>query len=303
MKGLGIAVIALTCLWGCSSTDKSLPVVNGELVYPSMPILKDEVYQWDNSKSEALNVVEMARPAGIGNSVQDYANGEHATIGYIGAGSGLIGAALGLATSGLMGVVQEESTRAGANQLTLFNPTVVDVVDSASVSVNGQPNYKKVRNYLAKKIMAAIDQEHENVGWSGVYSIYDGQEKHDLILLIDDLGTCKKYMQARMDDIDAEPFMVRNLSKVLLDGEDIEKSYCAIGFNISVTQRGENNKLVLVAEAESGGYFMDALIEHYDGFVVVPDYFKLNRFNSVETDYSYVSKHGQKILFQRPTAE
>lgn len=300
MPFIKLSAITLAILiGGCGSTSKGLPTENGELIYPSMPIIKENKFEWDDSKSEALNVVYMAKPAGIGNSLRDYDDGRQASIGLTGGLSGLFDVGLGLASSGLFTVVQGESLRDGANSAVEFKPTIVDVVSKELIYENGKPTYKKVRNHIAKKVMDAINANQDDVEWGGVYSLYDGTKRFDMQLIINNESVCKNVRRVSSGDENEEPFMTRNFSRIFVDGEDKIRQYCSFGFYINIPYETANDEVVIVAEMQSGPYFVEGIVKNYDGYVVVPDIYYFNSQRAMKTDYAYVSKNGDKLLFQK----
>ncbi len=147
-------------LAGCSSTQPELNVENGEVVFPPLLIASNSVYVWDDSKFEALNVAHMALPAGVGNGLRDMDKGEDATTGNISGGSRLFESALGLAGSGLFGVLQSESLAGGVNRALDWKPLIVELMESLEVSDSNLVDYAKVRDRIATKIMEALEAHH-----------------------------------------------------------------------------------------------------------------------------------------------
>jgi hypothetical protein len=298
---LKITAISLGLLLvGCGSTSKNLSKVDGEFIYPSMPILEESVFVWNDEDSEALNIVKMAQPAGIGNSLRDYQDGTQASIGQIGGLSGLFDAGLGLMSSGLFTVAQGESLRGGVNSAVEFKPAIVEVVDQSLVYVQGKPSYKKVRDYVANKVMKSIEVDHPDIEWGGIYSIYNGSEKFDFRLVINNESVCKKVRQVSTGDINAEPFMKRNFSEIYVDGEDVIRNYCSVGFDLTLPYKTVEDKIVIVAEMVNSPYFVEYIVRNYEGYVVIPDYFAFNSKNIMRADFAFVAKKGEKLLFQNP---
>jgi len=297
---LSFIAAALIVVSGCASTSNELKVVNGEFVYPPMTILSDQPFVWDDSQSHAMNVVRMAQPAGIGLTLVDRDDGKNATIGDYSAASGLLDAGLGLFSSGLFTVVQGESLRAGVNSKARFMPTIVDVLDKKLVYENGQPSYKKVRDYVGNKVMLAVSKAHPDIEWGGIYSIYDGNRKNDLVLVIKDEANCKKSMVMVTGDKNANPFVSRNLAESFVDGRNEVVDYCLLGFKLYTTATNNNGGIIVAAELKFGPYFIEALTQHYDGYTIIPDYFSYNSKYSVKTDYAFVSNNGEELLFKKP---
>lgn len=306
LRTITFALIMSTAVLGCSSTQHSqtLPVKNGERIYPSMPILSDTPFHWNDADSEALNVVKMARPAGIGNSLDDVIDGTRASIGRVGGLSGLFDAALGFATSGVVGALEQSNTRGMVNDRIEFKPAIVEVINKSAVYQDGAPNYKLVRDYLAKKIQSAVQKGHPGIDFHGIYSSYDGVKKYngaprfELDLPISNESICQAFRAIQFDDDDIEPRIQRNFAKIYVDGENEDKWFCPLSFRLFVTHTVNDSDIVVVAELVSGAYFMDSLIAHYDGYVVMPDYYKGGK-TVMKQGYAFVAKNGQKLLFQK----
>ncbi|WP_371196095.1 hypothetical protein [Glaciecola sp. SC05] len=284
---------------GCGSTSKSLSKIDGEFIYPSMPILTESSFIWDDGDSEALNIVKIARPAGIGNSLRDYEDPTHASIGQIGGFSRLVDAGLGLASGSLFSIVQSESLTTGANTAVEFKPAIVELVDRSLVYENGKPSYKKVREYVANKIKKAIELDHPEIVWGGTYSLYNGVKRFDLALVIDSEKECLAVRRTITGDEDSPAFVTRNFAKIFVDGEDVERDFCSFGLHLSLPYELEGGKVAIVAELKSGAYFVETLIYHYDGYIVIPDFFSMNSSRAIRTEFAFVSKSGNKLLFQK----
>jgi hypothetical protein len=271
----------------------------GNFVFPMMTPLTTEQYKWDDSKSEALNVVKMAQPAGVGNGMKDFADGTKATIGLQGSGMQMLDGALGFLTSGGFGVVQSASLSGGVNSQIEWRPTVVDIVDKDSVSENGQISFLKVRNYIAEKVKKAISVDHPNIEWGDTltFKLKEFEPGFWQVLKGPACNEIRSFDKGGKEEV---PLISNNYSKFFYDGKNITESYCAYGMDISATYTSDKNSIVIVAESNKGHYLDKAVAANYEGYVLVPDVYFANTNYKVVNEYAYLMKNGKKILFQTP---
>ena len=100
MKKLALALsLSVLALTGCKSTSE-----NKSMQPASVDIVSSEAYQWDESKSVAMNITEMAKPAGVGFGLSDVQQPKELKIkrdsnsllsSWAGFGVGGLGGALG----------------------------------------------------------------------------------------------------------------------------------------------------------------------------------------------------------------
>lgn len=294
---------AALLLGGCNSTyvnPQKMTMVNGEYQFPPMPIIQQKPFVWDESKSEAMNVITMANPAGIGNGLRDLEDGTQASINNHGILTGLVDATLGLVDGGIVGAAQSEGLRSGVNDLVEFKPAIVEIVEPELVVNDGQIDYLMVRELITEKVHSAVEKAHPDIQWGGVYALYDGSERFDMSLVITSEKECKAERIKATGDEDAEAFLVRDFSSIFVDSNEGITQSCSFGFKLSSTGVTKTGKVVVVAEMKSGISFVQDIIDNYDGYVVVPDEFYFNRHWKERKDFVFVSKNGEQLLLQKP---
>lgn len=110
MKILFPLLAISAALLGCSSTPKmieryELPIVNNQAVFPPLKLLSENIYQWDESISEALNIAKLAQPAGVANDMWDETDGKTVRIDRTGMGGRVVDGLIGFASGGAMGAL------------------------------------------------------------------------------------------------------------------------------------------------------------------------------------------------------
>lgn len=299
LKIIGLTLLNISIMSGCASTDDSLPKdASGNFVFPAIKPINDTPYVWDNSKSEALNVAQMAQPAGVGNGMRDFLDGTSANIGRKGAGIRIFDGAVGLLSSGLFGLVQQESLSQGVNNAVDWKPTVVDIVDKDLITENGEISFIKTRNYIAEKVKKAIEKDYPDIEWGDTLTLKRVNFRPELVQIIkgDVCPEVRSFDSGGKKDI---PLMSNNYSKFYYDGKNIEDSYCAYAMKIDLSYVDEHS-IVVIAESNKGHFLDKSLASHYEGYVLVPDIYFANVNYKVVNPYAYVMKNGEQLLFQKP---
>lgn len=299
LKVIGLTLLSISIMSGCASTDDSLPKdATGNFVFPSMKPIKNEPYVWDDSISEALNVARIAQPAGVGNGMRDYANGENASIGLKGAIDRIFDGSLGLLTSGGFGLVQAESLNNGVNRAVDWKPTVVDIVDKYSISENGEISFVKTRNYIAAKIRKAIEKDYADIEWGDTLTLKRLDFKPELWQVVKG-EICNDVMSFDVGGTREAKLISNTYSDFFYEGKNKSDTYCSYTMSISVSYTDANSVMV-VAESKKGHFLDKSVALNYDGYVLIPDIYFANVNYKVVNPYAYVMKSGKQLLFQKP---
>lgn len=300
LKVVGLTLLSISLITGCASTDDSVKKdVTGNFIFPSMKPIKDINYVWDESISEALNVAQMAQPAGIANSMRDYADGRNASVGLISSVSRIFDGSLGLLTSGGFGLVQAESLNQGVNRVVEWKPTIVDIVDKDLISENGEISFIKARNYLAQKVRKAIEKDHPNIIWGDTLTLKRNDFRPELWQIIKG-DECDKIQSFDKGGEDGVPSITKNYSQFFYDGDNKVETFCSYTMQVKVTHLFHDNKVVLIGEASKGHFLDKSLALNYEGYVLVPDEYFANSNYKVVNQYAFVAKNGEQLLFQKP---
>ena len=278
------------------------PPVVANVKYPDLKLLSENSYIWDDSLSEALNIARMAEPAGVGNGMMDYSDGTKATTGRIGAGARFFDGALGLASQGLFGVFAMESLSGGVNRLLDWKPSLVNVVPSHEVFDGKELSFLKVRNIVSAKIIDALKTDFPDIDIGLVLTNKNAELVNATVVIKGSI--CKDNMNFFSINKKHKGYVDFNYKKFYVDGPDLAEKHCALAVKIEAS-RLYNDSVVIVSEIISGHYFNQTLVDHFDGYVIVPDYFEMRASDSakgivIKTDYAFVSKAGKQLLFQKP---
>lgn len=304
--GLLITAVACALLSGCASTSES----SAPAAYPTLKVLSDTPYVWDDSISEALNVARMAQPAGVGNGMRDFADGKLATTGRIGGGTRAIDAGLGLLSQGLFGVVSMEALNAGVNRQLEWKPAVVLTVEPSQISENSKIDYVKTRNVVSKKIIDSLKMSMHDFQLIGVFTTkYHANSKGDAVIAF---KTSKCQESEKFDSFEGKYDGPKSLGLVngFIEGPVNLTEFCAVEFRTSVAGTLQNTKdFIVVAElfgtTIGSSYFDPFIAKHLDGYFLYPDYYeyqtrdKLGVNKAVALPYAKTIKSGHEILFSK----
>ncbi len=159
----------------------------------------------------------------------------------------------------------------------------------------------QARNYLAAKIRAAVSVDYPDLEWGAPLTLRKREFKPTLWQIIsdnDELCLALRKHDAKLKD-DIKKHLIKP-SKHFYEGGDEIVSSCSLEFNVNVSREASDGKLVLVAQMKGGFMLADELANNYQGHVMVPDIYFINGHERITADYAYVSKYGEKLLFQTP---
>jgi hypothetical protein len=303
--GLLLTAVACALLSGCASTSES----SAPAAYPTLKVLSDTPYVWDDSISEALNVARMAQPAGVGNGMRDFADGKLATTGRIGGGTRAIDAGLGLLSQGLFGVVSMEALNAGVNRQLDWKPSVVLTVAPSQISDNSKIDYVKTRDVVSKQIIDSLKMSVPDFQLIGVFTSKYHDETGDAVIAF---RTSKCEDSEKFDSFEGKYDGPKSLGVVngFLEGPVDLTNFCAVVFKTSVAGTlAHTNDFIVVAElfgtSPGSSYFDPLIAKHLDGYFLYPDYYeyqtrdRLGVNKAVALPYAKVIKSGKEILFSK----
>lgn len=298
-------MLASLALIGCAST---APTVMTD--YPELVPASTAVYEWDHSISEALNVAQMAHPAGVGHGMRDYAKGEFAKDGRESGLSRTLGAGVMLLSQGLYGAVADTtmSNRAEKNMnwrssLVAFIP--VDELD------NAEKPFRYAQLHVASKIERALKIEFPEMQWLGTItpSRSVNWSAFNTVFVFFDSDACKASLQYSSANKDkSPPFYGPRDPNNNIDGIQINVPSCEYGGKLTVAGRtlidGELN-YILVFESTFGQYFDKAFSKHFEGYAIFPQKFTFRAIDAygnmtITRPYPVVFKKGIELLFESP---
>lgn len=293
-------------LGGCASTSDSGSNAK-TAVYPEMKVMSTNIYSWDDSISEALNVARMAQPAGVGTGLRDFADGKEATTGRISGGTRLFDAALGAATMGPFGILSMESLNQRVNSELDWGPSIIELISVDMIDTANGKNLRYASEIIGRKIGEAIKDEY---GVEAIHGIYSPKKviNSNVAILISDLNLCEmnfKYMAH--DKEKAIKFVEFPLDRFYLDASGNSLKHCAVTLDVKISGKTMINgkeEYIVVGEVMSGHFFNGAIIKHYNGRVLVPDSHEINSTDksmriTINRPYAFLSENGEEKLFMK----
>lgn len=297
MTTLAMSVV----VFGCASTGTQ------QATYPTLTVLSDKPFVWDNSKSEAMNVALMAQPAGVGFGVHDSRDGTTVTTGYVHGGTRLIDGALGLATSGIFGAVEMESNNRKINGQLDWKPTIVDFV--AVDSVSKENLFKDVQLKIADRVKQALLKEYPSMQWIGSLTPIRPTLNMNTEFVFFNEKACRESILFASKDKEKQKqaWFNKNVIRKSVEQIDIPNQLCRYSGKLSIASTTVINgkqHYVVIFEGAAGHLFAEKLKNHYQGYMVVPDFYSFTALDSkstidVNSSYASVFKNGTQLLFQR----
>lgn len=295
-------------LIGCASNGTAK---NIRTTYPELKVLSDNVYVWDDSISEALNIAKLSTPAGVGVGITDMKDGRKASSGHISGGVQLADGALGLVDSGLTGLLTMGVLSSKVNTLLNWKPSVV-LLTSENIFNNGVIDFKIVQTLLVDQLVSALSKGINDFELIGFKTTKYVNSYSDTSILFRS-SECSNAM--KFDHIvpeDAPENLSYGLMDSFLEGPLVLDNFCSVGFKISVSskyQKGSERGYALVAELGGDGkfsslYFSDVIAKNINSHFIVNDYYsfvvtdKRGRRKVVKSDYAYVIKNSEVFLFE-----
>lgn len=283
---------------GCASTSNSVPV------YPVLNVASEKTYVWDNSISEALNVAKMAQPAGVGVGMEDFADGTKANTGRVGAGEQLFDSALGLASMGGFGVLSMGVLNSEVNSMVDWKPSVVFLIPVDELTNAGKFDLKKTQVAVEKKLANSLKQSVKDLEWFGVYTSKTGDVSNATYAF--NTSECHNALKPYYVNEANAPKKAINSDKLFFESTTFNE-FCAIRLKLQIAGFSEDNgvkKAIVVGEFSDGHYFLNALRQNIDGYMIFPESFAIPTVDSrggrrIGYKYAFVVKNGTELMFQK----
>lgn len=297
-----LALSAITLgLAGCASTPK--------ILYPAAGKVDMPTYVWDNSKSVALNVAQMAQPVGVGVGMRDYATAEQATNGHIGGGAQAFDAVVMGLSQGIFGIFSAASMTGSVNDAVNWKPSVVQFIPVAEFGPIDQPNaYKKLQERFGQQLKEVIAAKYPEVEWYG-FKTWVNQASDSYTSYRFKADFCSEIMKfhGSAQKYTSIPFTTDSDEKQAYPSE-----YCFVQFSLEIAGKTVVDGIeqyIFVAETRSGQPVLDLLAENSDAYFIYPDYYTVSKIVEDKAipdalykriPYSFV-KRGEKVFpFVRP---
>lgn len=154
-------------LAGCGSTSKSDlpgPEFNGH----PLQIASTDTYEWDTDKSFALNIAEMARPAGVGYGLVDVQDPKNLEISR--SGNALVSGALGFMAGGVGGALGYLSMDAQSDEKRDWRPSIITFYEESELDLSDLVNANMyIRNDVGAKVAKALTAAYPETVYDGTY--------------------------------------------------------------------------------------------------------------------------------------
>ena len=294
---VGIITAMALAVGGCASTSESKAQV-----FPELKVLSDKTYVWDDSISEALNVAQMAQPAGVGVGMSDFADGTKANTGRVGAGEQVFDSAIGLASMGAFGVLSMGVLNSEVNSVLDWNPSFVFLVPTEDISEHGKADLRKTQKYVGNLIEGILKNKYKDLTWYGAFHAVGDISNTTYAFKTDE---CKAALAAHYYNPSNSTGFMKNSGNIFFEKPDFV-DYCGIYVNLEISGyflKDGKKHAVLVGEVNFGHYFLEALTK-LDHYILFPDTFKVVTFDSragkrLGYRHSFVTKNGKEIQFQK----
>lgn len=171
LKVVNTVIIAgALALGGCGSTPRATKAP--ELLTTEKPITvySTDEYNWKSNRSMALNIAEMARPAGAGYGLRDRADPTNG-VQSEGSGSGLLAFATGFYTGDILSGLGQVALGSKQDDLLKYNPYIIDFIPTNEVDISDITKATKVvDNKFSKNIQEAMVKSGIDAEYKGLYS-------------------------------------------------------------------------------------------------------------------------------------
>lgn len=172
-------------LAGCGSTS------NGDLPGPEfnghpLQIASTDTYEWDTDKSFALNIAEMARPAGVGYGLVDVQDPKNLEISR--SGNALVSGALGFMASGVGGALSYLSVDAQSDEKRNWRPSIITFYEESELDLSAPVKANKlIRDDVGRKIAEGIISSYADAKYVGTTFYYNPKLNSALTLISGDI--------------------------------------------------------------------------------------------------------------------
>lgn len=305
MKKRTLLAISLcsSLLVGCGSTgnsDGKSPEFNGH----PLQIASTDTYEWDNTKSFALNIAEMSRPAGVGYGVVDVEDPKNLEIGR--SGSSLVSGALGFVAGGLGGTFGYLSMDAQSDEKRDWRPSIITFYDESELDLNDPVKANKlIRNDVGKKIADAIISAYPDAKYVGTTHYYNPKLNSALTLINGDI--CQKAFNfGRIENKEYEKKeSLQRFRNLITDQSMKQNDACMLMFSSKVVGVLDG-KVAVVSEVANYNVSLFLTFEASKNipgaYVLVPDMisyrvFGSSREHSMALSYPVVLQDGNEYLF------
>lgn len=303
MKKLTTALLlsASAVLIGCASTENSKPSV-GTLV------ISKTHYVWDNSISEALNVAKMAQPAGVGAGMRDFDDGMQANEGKSSGAMRVFDAVTSGLAMGVYGVASSETLSAAAEQHLNWRTSIVDLYPVSDSLHSNNLLRSQISEWIGQKTINAISKEFADLKTFGFFEPRNVKSNFNSAVLFYSESACAESLSyTAYDKGNATTKINQPLNKFFKTEIGDVGGYCGVFQRIEIAGVVKHQGIdhyIVVAEIQSGNFFDKAIIQNYQGYVLVPTSLEVKATDkpvtfTVNRPYTFVAKSSEILLFEK----
>tara|TARA_R110000868_G_scaffold17494_4_gene76662 strand:+ start:126 stop:1082 length:957 start_codon:yes stop_codon:yes gene_type:complete len=305
-KNILISGLALLMLAGCKSTPKEYSSI------PPIEVKSLEEYKWENDKSFALNIAQMAQPAGLGIGMEDEENPAEASNNLRDGFDKTTDVVTGMLTNGLVGAASFLSLGAKSDDLRSWRSGFVDFIPVKDVpNLNTGESFTYIRDYVAENIRKGLNELYDDVQWKGVFTRSKRAYKDRGFLIFNSQNGCEKAVNLLLEkDEIKNTWGGYKIAGTIFENvnESSLGQYCTIEFTpiISGTTviNGVENYIISTRTGEGSTeiYFTNKLNETYPAVVLNNKTYNFvltggKRRATWNNGIPYISKEGQKHFF------
>lgn len=305
-KNLFVVGLVVLAIAGCKST----PRVHESI--PPVEVKSLETYTWESDKSLALNIAQMARPAGLGIGMEDEDNPAEASNNLRDGFDKTTDVVTGMLTSGLVGAASFLSLGSKSDDLRSWRSGLVDFIPVSEVPNLGTgDSFTFIRDYVAANIRKGLDAQYDDITWKGVFTRKKTAYAESAVIYFDSPSAC--YEAANVLPEGSEPMAKWGGYDVSDDVFESSKAknigqFCAFAFHPMITGKikmNEEDYYIITTRAGRIGmsvYFVNRLNNTYPGFVLNNKIYDFKFSNGKAGAYwnnsvPFVSKDGERFFF------
>lgn len=303
-KNILISGLALLMLAGCKSTPKEYSSI------PPIEVKSLEEYQWENDKSFALNIAQMAKPAGLGIGMEDEENPAEASNNLRDGFDKTTDVVTGMLTSGLVGAASFLSLGSKSDELRSWRSGLVDFIPASNLDdLNSIESHTYIKDYVAGKLIKALKITHPNLINHGAFFTKKTAFQYSVSMYISD-SSCETAINTGLSEKDyVSTWGQWDASESLFDGESMSnvRGFCPMGFDTKVSGKIKINGqdfYILVSEltrTSISHYYLTSSLKDYEGIVLLSQSFQIVLGNGKKGTWNngipYVVNKGKRYFF------
>ena len=303
-KNILISGLALLMLAGCKSTPKEYSSI------PPIEVKSLEEYKWENDKSFALNIAQMAQPAGLGIGMEDEENPAEASNNLRDGFDKTTDVVTGMLTNGLVGAVSFLSLGSTSDDLRSWRSGFINFIPVSKLDdLNSIESHTYIKDYVAGKFIEALKIKHPNLINHGAFFTKKTTFQYSVSIYISD-PSCETAINTGLNEKDTVSIWGQwDASESLFDGESMSniRGFCPLGFDTKVSGKinlkGQDFFIVVseLTRVSVPHYYLNSALKDYEGLVLLSQSFPIVLGNGKKGTWNngipYVVNKGKQYFF------